>query len=149
MDTDALLDNETAIYNGRLHWAVLVVPGIVSILAIAGSVGLVMIKQPIPAAIIFAVLLAWLFPAFIRYRTNGLVLTTKRVISRTGVISRRSIDLALTKIEGVSFEQNLFGQILNYGTIVIRGTGGGIEQFPTLAAPAEFSRQVHQQIGRN
>ena len=34
-----------------------------------------------------------------------------------------------------------------YPTLVIRGTGGGLEEFPLLGAPAEFSKALHGQIG--
>ena len=148
MNAKNLLSDETITYVGKLHWSIFLLPGILCFLAAAGIVGLLVIKHPIPAGLLFLVALFFIVPALLRYSTNGLVLTNKRVIASRGVTSRRSIDIALQKIEGVSVDQTLLGQVFNYGTIVIRGTGGGLEQFPLLGAPAEFSKALHQQIGK-
>jgi len=145
---DALLDGEVLVYRGRLHWGLFLGPALMDLLATAAAVALFVLKYPGAGILVFVAVSAWTLPALLRYQMNGLLLTNKRVIARTGIISRRSIDIALSKIEGVSFQQTLIGQMLNYGTIVIRGTGGGLEQFPKLAHPAEFSRQLHQQIGK-
>lgn len=146
MNPRNLLADETIIYEGKLHWSIFIVPCILELLFLGGAIALAVFKHPIPAAAMVVVGGWAALPAVLRYRTNGLVLTTKRVISNRGVTSRRSIDIALQKIEGVSVDQSLFGQLFNYGTIVIRGTGGGLEQFPLLGAPAEFSKALHQQI---
>lgn len=147
MNTQHLLADETVIYEGKLHKQIFVVPGLFAVFAFVAMIGLLMVHHPIPAVVLVLVALMAALPAFLRYRTNGLVLTNKRVISNRGVTSRRSIDIALSKIEGASVDQTVVGQVLNYGTIMIRGTGGGLEQFPLLAAPAEFSKALHQQIG--
>jgi uncharacterized membrane protein YdbT with pleckstrin-like domain len=147
MNMDNLLNDETVIYEGKLHWSIFLMPVILCFFAVGGIVGLLVIKHPIPAGLLFLVAVAIILPTILRYSTNGLVLTNKRVISSQGVTSRRSIDISLQKIEGVSVDQSLMGQIFNYGTIVIRGTGGGLEKFPLLGAPAEFTKELHQQIG--
>jgi uncharacterized membrane protein YdbT with pleckstrin-like domain len=147
MNTQHLLTDETVMYEGKLHWSIFLWPGLFCVLAIGGSVELLMLKHVLAAGLLFLAALAFLLPALLRHSTNGLVLTNKRVISNRGVTSRQSIDIALQKIEGVSVDQNLLGQLFNYGTIIIRGTGGGLEKFPLLGAPAEFSKALHQQIG--
>jgi hypothetical protein len=43
-------------------------------------------------------------------------------------------------------EQSLWGRILGFGSIFLRGTGGTAEPFATIAHPLEFRRQVQQQI---
>jgi len=146
MNSETLMTDETVVYEGKLHWGIFVIPGIIDFLMIGAIVGLLVIRHPWPAALLFVFSLICLLPVFLRYSSNGLVLTNKRVIVKTGVTSRRSIDIALSKIEGVSIEQTLLGQMFNFGTVIVRGTGGGIEKFPQLGAPAEFTKQVHQQM---
>ena len=147
MNAEHLLTDETIIYKGKLHWHIFIMPVILALIAGAGVVKLLLMKHPLPAGLLFLAVFFFVMSALLRYATNGLVLTNKRVIASRGVMSRQSIDIALPKIEGVSVNQTLMGQIFNYGTIVIRGTGGGLEQFPSLGAPAEFSKELHQQIG--
>jgi len=74
--------------------------------------------------------------------------TTKRVIMKVGVLQRRTVEIMLSKIEGVSVDQTLAGRLGNYGTVVVNGTGGTREAFDQIADPLEFRRQVQAQLAR-
>jgi uncharacterized membrane protein YdbT with pleckstrin-like domain len=52
----------------------------------------------------------------------------------------------LSKIETIRVEQGILGRALDYGTIVVSGTGGSKEPFRTIASPMEFRRKVQEQI---
>lgn len=72
--------------------------------------------------------------------------TNKRVILKTGVISRRVLDLVLAKCEGLQIKQSVLGRILNYGTITVT-TGGATSSYPYLSDPVGFKREINTQIG--
>jgi uncharacterized membrane protein YdbT with pleckstrin-like domain len=72
--------------------------------------------------------------------------TDKRVLARLGLIRRHSLETLLSKIEAIGVEQDLTGRLLNYGTIVLTGTGGTRETITRIPAPLEFRRQVQSQI---
>ncbi|RGN43968.1 PH domain-containing protein [Bacteroides sp. OM05-12] len=72
--------------------------------------------------------------------------TNKRVILKTGVISRRALDLVLAKCEGLQIKQSVLGRILNYGTITVT-TGGATSSYPYLSDPVGFKREINTQIG--
>lgn len=72
--------------------------------------------------------------------------TNKRVILKTGVISRRAVDLVLTKCEGLHINQSILGRILGFGTITIT-TGGATSSYPYLSNPMFFKREINTQIG--
>jgi uncharacterized membrane protein YdbT with pleckstrin-like domain len=73
-------------------------------------------------------------------------LTNKRVIVKTGLASRRTIELLLARIESIAVEEPAMGRMLGYGTVIIRGTGGTPEVFEKIAHPLEFREQVQRQI---
>jgi uncharacterized membrane protein YdbT with pleckstrin-like domain len=148
MNSNDLLADETIVYEGKLHWGLFVLPALILIAALGAAGPLTLAHHGPIAAVICGVALIFFLPSLIRYQTNGLTLTNRRVISRSGAASRRSIDIALSKIEGVSVDQDMFGQVFNYGTLVVRGTGGGIEKFQKLSSPGNFSKYLHQQISR-
>ena len=50
--------------------------------------------------------------------------------------------MVLTKVETIRVDQSILGRVLNYGTIVVTGTGGTNEPFTSIANPLEFRRQV-------
>jgi uncharacterized membrane protein YdbT with pleckstrin-like domain len=74
--------------------------------------------------------------------------TSKRVIVKIGTLERRTVEIMLSKIEGISVEQTILGRLGNAGTVVITGTGGTRESFAEIADPLEFRRQVQGQLAR-
>jgi uncharacterized membrane protein YdbT with pleckstrin-like domain len=80
--------------------------------------------------------------AIINVLTTELVVTNKKVIGKTGFIRRTSIDLQLGKLESIVLDQGITGRIFNFGTIVVRGTGGNAVGIPFIKSPLEFRRSV-------
>lgn len=72
--------------------------------------------------------------------------TNKRVILKTGIISRKAVDLVLAKCEGLYIRQSVLGRILGYGTITV-STGGITSSYPFLSAPLKFKQEINTQIG--
>lgn len=70
----------------------------------------------------------------------------RRVVVKTGLVSRRTIELLLNKVESIEVNETPFGRMLGYGTIVLIGTGRTPEPFHQVAHPLEFRSQVQQQI---
>jgi hypothetical protein len=93
------------------------------------------------ALIIFAV-------GLVKRSSTEMAVTNKRVLVKVGLMSRRTIEIMLSKIESVRVDQSLMARMLGYGTIVVRGVGGTPEPFPDIAHPLEFRRQVQEQIDR-
>ena len=56
--------------------------------------------------------------------TSEYAITNKRVIIKIGLISRKTLEMNLSKIESVNVDQSIFGRLLGYGAITIIGTGG-------------------------
>lgn len=71
-------------------------------------------------------------------------ITNKRVIIKTGLISRKTVELNLTKIESVNVNQGFLGRILGYGSIQIVGTGGSKEIFLNITDPLTFRRKFQE-----
>src|SRR5690606_12806297 len=78
--------------------------------------------------------------------TNEYAITSKRVISKQGLISRRTIELNLNRVESASIDQGITGRLLGYGTIRVRGTGQAEAKFKHLANPMEFRRALMHAI---
>lgn len=72
--------------------------------------------------------------------------TNKRVILKTGVVSRRAVDLVLAKCEGLQIKQSVMGRIFGFGTITVT-TGGAGSSYPFIADPLRFKKEINTQIG--
>ncbi len=147
-----LIPNETVIYFTRLSWiiylkALLFLLIGVALLAWAASAtgGTVDVANGNPlyavGGLVILVGLTLFLTALIRRRSAEFCVTSKRVIIKVGLVSRRSVEILLTKVEAITVEQTLLGRIFGYGTITIIGTGGTQEAFPMISDPLEFRRQ--------
>ncbi len=76
--------------------------------------------------------------------SDEFAITNKRVIIKTGLISRRTVELNLTKIESVNVDQSILGRILGYGSLQIVGTGGTKEIFPNINKPLTFRKKFQE-----
>lgn len=73
-------------------------------------------------------------------KTDEFAITNKRVIMKTGLISRNVFEMTVAHIESINVEQSIMGRILGYGTVIIVGSGGTRESFEDIAAPFKFRR---------
>ena len=64
------------------------------------------------------------------------------MILKRGVISRRTLEMNLTRIESIDVRQGIFGRLFNFGDVNIRGTGSGMEPIRGIDSPIEFRRRV-------
>ena len=72
-------------------------------------------------------------------------ITNIGVVNKTGVISRRTVELVLAKCEGIQVVQGVLGRIFGYGAIVVT-TGGATNCYYCVAHPFWFKRAINEQI---
>lgn len=88
----------------------------------------------------------FILPALDRW-SDEFVITNKRVICKTGIVSRKTFEMNLNKIESVNVDQSIMGRMLGYGTITVIGTGGTRESFPDIAQAVEFRKKFQEVAG--
>ena len=59
----------------------------------------------------------------LRWRTTHYVITTHRVMVRTGIVNKNGKDITLSKITDVSFSQTLVDRMVGSGTLSIESAG--------------------------
>ncbi len=97
---------------------------------------------------VFGIGIPFLIAAFVHRATTDLAFTNKRVIGKWGLVSRHTIEQRLEKIEGVQVRQGILGRMLDYGAIVITGTGGSLTPIENIADPLSFRRAVNEAIDK-
>jgi uncharacterized membrane protein YdbT with pleckstrin-like domain len=162
----SLVPGETLLFDTRHHWIVLLGPLLLSLLLGLPGLGLVAdaiaekdgngipaLKSVGPEGLtaIGAVLLVTALIIFgyglTRRNATEMAVTNRRVLIKTGMASRRTLDLMLSKVESIGVEETVMGRMLGYGSVIVRGTGGTPESFVMIAHPQQFRQSVQQQIG--
>jgi uncharacterized membrane protein YdbT with pleckstrin-like domain len=130
---------EQVVNLGRLHW-IMYLPAI--IVVCIGLAVLAVPSTPDNRVIIYSisgvlVLIAALsaFRSWFKQFTTEIAVTDRRIIYKTGLVSRHTAEMNMHRVETVAVEQGIIGRMLNYGTVHIRGTGAGIENLTKIAHP--------------
>ena len=78
--------------------------------------------------------------ALIYYFTTELAVTNKRVISKAGFISRKTVEINITKLESVTVDQGILARIFKFGSVTASGTGGSIAPIKGIYNPLAFRK---------
>lgn len=89
-----------------------------------------------------------LIRSFIFYKYSEYGITDRRIIMKTGLIQRNSLEMFLDKVEAIRVDQTIAGRIFKYGTISIVGTGGTVDPFYAVPNPLSFRHLAQQMIDR-
>ncbi|MDE2474403.1 MAG: PH domain-containing protein [Alphaproteobacteria bacterium] len=83
----------------------------------------------------------------LRRWTTEIAVTSHRFVEKSGLVSLRTNEIALTNIEGVRVYQGIWGRIWGYGSLRIEGTGIDKVDIPPIADPVGFRRAIETAKG--
>ena len=148
--TKVLRPDETLHMLGRLHWLIFLPGALLLLLGLA--LGITAMNQTLDSApyyICAASALLFIFwgivsllRAVILRATTEIAVTDRRVIFKRGLIRRTTVEMNTSKIETVDVIQGILGRMFDYGTVIIRGTGSGIEPLRHIAHPLELRNSI-------
>jgi uncharacterized membrane protein YdbT with pleckstrin-like domain len=147
-----LQPGETIRHAARIHWFIylpalaFLAAALAVVAAVTINIGLIDIAWRevalIGAAVLAAVGLYLALRAWIARFSTELVVTDRRIVYKRGLVRRYTAEMNMEKVETVLVEQGVLGRIFNYGTITVRGTGGGMEPLPNIDDPLAFRNHV-------
>jgi uncharacterized membrane protein YdbT with pleckstrin-like domain len=146
---EILQPGEKVLYSTNAHWmfylpalAAWIVAVILFALSRATMVEGVILLCLASSAVVALVALYWSARAWFHQWTTETDVTDRRVVHKTGLIKRRTFEMALDKIESVDVNQSILGRILDYGDVTIMGVGEGRESIKTIASPLAFRNAI-------
>ncbi|MBX9586072.1 MAG: PH domain-containing protein [Gammaproteobacteria bacterium] len=153
----SLLPGETVVYRTHPHW-IIFTPTIIWVVVMLLSLlilpdfqfGKMALFSNRPFYLIFAFIALCGATvngvvAYIQYRTSEYGITNKRVIVKVGFIQRATLEILLPRIESIQVVQSVSGRLLDYGTIIIAGTGGSRDAFRNMPSPLKFHLIAQEQ----
>lgn len=139
-----LMPNEQIIAHGYVHWWIYAQGAIVSLTGL-----ILFVWTDFFGAVTLFIGLILLTKAWIHAFSTELVITNRRVIAKFGFIRRNTVELLHKSVESFHVEQSIMGRLLDFGTVIINGTGGVRTPIPGIAAPLDFRRQALNTIDNN
>lgn len=79
---------------------------------------------------------------WIRLRSIEQGVTNRRVVRKTGIVSRRTEELRLASIETIDLRQSAWGRLLGFGDVILTGRGESAMIFSRLAEPLDAKRAI-------
>ncbi|MEX2658482.1 MAG: PH domain-containing protein [Acidimicrobiales bacterium] len=145
---------EELVVDVRPHWRYFLGPALLLGLAVGGLVasaaeGLHEWLQLTLAGVTLAAL-AWFTGRYARWASTSFVVTTDRLIHRSGVLSKHGIEVPLERVNSVFSSQSLFERLLRSGDLVIESGGErGRQRFGDVPRPAAVQQEIYRQIEDN
>jgi uncharacterized membrane protein YdbT with pleckstrin-like domain len=143
-----LLPNERVIYKTRLHWILFARPALVTLVGIALTVAIGAATRVewlwYASLVVMVAGLGWGAVHAVELLTSEFAVTTTRLIFKVGLVARYTTELLLSKVESIGVQQTLLGRVLNFGDLVVTGTGGAREMFHRVRDPIGFRNHVQQ-----
>jgi uncharacterized membrane protein YdbT with pleckstrin-like domain len=125
-------DDESVIRNLRPHWRRIAVP-VVLVPFVVGVASYGWFALPKDAArpvlrwiilvLALVVLIWWSLRSFLFWFTTRYVVTNRRVLVRSGLLSRTGRDVPLTRVNDVSFSRTVIERMFGSGTLIIESAG--------------------------
>jgi hypothetical protein len=144
-----LSEDEELIYDLRPHWLTLVVPVLLTVVVavVVLAAWVVMpagdLQQPARLAI------GLLGVAALLATVVG-VLTTERLIFRSGLVAKFGREIPLERINDVTFSQSLFERLIGAGDLLLESAGEhGQSRFSNIRDPEAVQLEIYRQMEAN
>lgn len=98
----------------------------------------------------FVLAISWVAVRWLKWRSTHFVVTSDRLIYRSGVFSKSGIAIPLERVNNINFHQSLLERIIRAGDLQIESAGqDGQQLFSDIRRPDEVQSLIHAQIEEN
>lgn len=128
------------VYQARLHWILFFGPVILVVLA--WIMNFYMRAPHELGWAVGAMAVIWEFVVWLTYHFSFLNIKKNRIVMCSGILVRQTVDIPMNKIESIDIRQSILGSILQYGSLVITGTGGTRQSINFINKPLTCRRYI-------
>lgn len=151
-----LNDHENVTVDLHPHWWFLAAPTVAIVASMAAAVATLVMtdsdttQQSIAGWGSLTALGAsaiWLVIRYSKWLTTHFVITNLRIIFRSGLVSKRGIEIPLDRVNTVHFHQGVIERILGAGDLLIESGGeSGQQRFTHIRQPDRVQRVIHAEM---
>jgi uncharacterized membrane protein YdbT with pleckstrin-like domain len=153
-----LADHEDIVVELRPHWIALVLPIFVTLVIVAALIlGLTYIPDSWPSWLRWTLFIVGVvlivFTALrdiVDWVTSLFVVTTERLVHRSGWFAKKSMEIPLENINDVHFNQSIFERIIGAGDLTIESAGEfGQQRFSNIRNPEHLQKVIYEESEKN
>lgn len=154
-----LNDYETVAVDLHPHWWYFAQPitalvgsillGILTLIFVDGDSG---VSTPLRWLVLLLIVgtAIWLVVRYLKWMTTNFVITSDRLIFRSGVIAKMGIEIPLERVNTVHFTQSVFERLTGAGDLLIESGGeDGQQRFTDIRRPDRVQNLIHSQMEEN
>lgn len=154
-----LADHEDIVFELKPHWLALVGPAFWTVVAfailfigsrVADDKSWETTGNQIATAIAVVLWIALALVPFLRWKFTIFLLTTDRLITRTGVIAKSSKEIPLERINDVAFSQSVLDRFLGAGDLMVESAGErGQTRISNVRKPEQVQLMIYKESEAN
>jgi membrane protein YdbS with pleckstrin-like domain len=149
--TKLLNEGEEVVLDLRPHWWYLSGPVSLVVVALVATIASWAFGAPqalsVALVVVLVVTVVWLLMRYAKWTTTSFVLTSHRLVHRTGVLAKAGREIPLDHINDISYKQTVFDRLIGAGDLIIESAGQrGQEVFPDLPKPGVIQNEIYRQI---
>lgn len=144
-----LNEGEDVVCDLRPHWSTLARPVLLVVVVLAATIGgaiLNVVLGRVLGVVLLgsAVLLA---TRLARRNTTNFVLTTDRLVYRSGVFAKHGREIPLGRVNDISFRQSVLERMIGTGDLSIESAGAqSRETFADIPRPSAVQNEIYRQM---
>jgi membrane protein YdbS with pleckstrin-like domain len=153
--TRLLAPGEEVYLDSRPHWSLLFWPSVITVLVFAACIAVIVHwpNAPIWTAWVLlgvaAVALFNLLARYVSWRTKSFVVTSRRIVYRTGLVRRTGREIPIARVQDVTYHQTVVERCVRAGSLTVESAGReGQDPFPDIRRPAEVQSLINRVIGQ-
>ncbi len=151
--TRLLGPGEEVYLDSRPNWSYLFWPSVFTLLVLAGCVATVVVWTSAPVLAGWVLLgvgvaaLVYLGARYVGWRTTTFVVTSQRIVYRTGVLRRTGREIPIGRVQDVTYHQTVVERIVRAGSLTVESAGRqGQDPFPDISKPDEVQSLINRVV---
>ena len=156
---DHLAAGETLIVNARPHWKQLIGSALIFLIAtVAAGLAYSWLNSSSldgtgKTIVLWLIVIGWLAIAvwrgvipFLRWFTTHFVITDRRIMYRSGIITRQGIDIPMARINSVQFRHGLIDRMFKTGTLIVESASDDPLEFDDIPHVESVHKLLYDEL---
>ena len=142
--------------DSRPNWSYLFWPSVFTVLVLAACVAVVVVwtGAPIVACLVLlgvgVAALVYLGARYLGWRTTTFVVTSQRIVYRTGVLRRTGREIPIGRVQDVTYHQSIVERIVRAGSLTVESAGrNGQDPFPDISKPDQVQSLINRVVAQS